>query len=140
MRGHEVEQYVADTHAILWHIVSGNQLSTEARRRFLAADRGDAVIYYSVMTLIEALYLQEKGKIEVDIYRQLLRMTSDKVEASYQVVDIDLEIAKAISRVPHHIIPEMPDRAITATALHLGLPLITKDQRMQDWEGVVTIW
>ena len=33
----------------------------------------------------------------------------------------------------------MPDRIIAATALHLGLPLITRDQRIQS-AGIKTIW
>jgi predicted nucleic acid-binding protein len=33
----------------------------------------------------------------------------------------------------------MPDRIIAATALHLGLPLVTRDLRIQA-SGIPTIW
>jgi len=33
----------------------------------------------------------------------------------------------------------MPDRIIAATALHLGLPLVTRDQRIAA-AGIKTVW
>jgi predicted nucleic acid-binding protein len=33
----------------------------------------------------------------------------------------------------------MPDRIIGATALHLGIPLVTRDRRLQS-AGIETIW
>jgi predicted nucleic acid-binding protein len=37
------------------------------------------------------------------------------------------------------IVPEMPDRIIAATAIHLGVPLVTRDRRLQS-AGIQTIW
>ena len=36
-------------------------------------------------------------------------------------------------------VPDMPDRIIAATALSLGLPLVTRDGRIRD-SGIRTIW
>lgn len=134
-----LEHYVADTHAIVWHITSSHHLSTEARRRFLAADRGDAVVYVSAITPVEIHYLQEKGRI-AEIYDKFRAFVAEQPDQSYQVVPITYELSFVLSQVPYKKIPEMPDRIITATAFHLGLPLITKDERIRDWEGVVTVW
>ncbi len=43
---------------------------------------------------------------------------------------------------PYHVnlMKDMPDRIITATALELGLPLITKDQKITDAQVVEVIW
>ena len=38
------------------------------------------------------------------------------------------------------IVPEMPDRIIAATAQSLGLPLVTRDCRIQNLSALVTIW
>ncbi|PJB74400.1 MAG: PIN domain nuclease, partial [Armatimonadetes bacterium CG_4_9_14_3_um_filter_58_7] len=35
--------------------------------------------------------------------------------------------------------PDMPDRIIAATALHLGLSLVTRDSKIQGC-GIPTIW
>jgi len=40
--------------------------------------------------------------------------------------------------LPRDLVPEMPDRIIAATALHLGLPLVTRDRRLQA-AGIPTI-
>ena len=52
---------------------------------------------------------------------------------------VDEEVAEAVHRVPRDLVPEMPDRIIGATALSLGLPLITRDRRIAA-TGIKTIW
>jgi len=37
------------------------------------------------------------------------------------------------------IVPDMPDRIIAATALHLDLPLVTRDRAIQA-AGLKAIW
>lgn len=59
---------------------------------------------------------------------------------SYAVAPLDLAVARALWSVPHTLIPEMPDRIITATALALSLPLITRDATIQRSSLVQTIW
>ena len=41
--------------------------------------------------------------------------------------------------MPRDVVPDMPDRIIAATAVHLGLPLITRDERIRS-AGIKTIW
>jgi len=36
-------------------------------------------------------------------------------------------------------VPDMPDRIIAATALHLNVPVISKDAKIQS-SGLTTIW
>jgi len=36
-------------------------------------------------------------------------------------------------------VPDMPDRIIAATALHLGVPLISRDRRIS-LSAVATVW
>ena len=54
-------------------------------------------------------------------------------------VPTDRHGAQALRKVERTLVPDLPDRVIAATALHLGLPLITRDRRMQ-LSGVNTIW
>lgn len=136
----EIPKFVADTHALVWHLTESPLLSTEAKRRFLQADSGEAIIYFSVMTMVEILYLYEKGRVPKEFYLLFQNIISSKKNESYQIVDFSKEVATSVSEIPRKIIPELPDRLITATAFHLNLPLITKDHRIQSWEGLVTIW
>ena len=48
-------------------------------------------------------------------------------------------IADALQNIPRDAVPDMPDRIIAATDLHLGLPLVTRDRRLQA-AGIQTIW
>jgi predicted nucleic acid-binding protein len=44
-----------------------------------------------------------------------------------------------MQRVERAKVPDFPDRIIAATAAHLGIPLISKDAKIQV-SGVPTIW
>ncbi len=136
----EGERFVTDTHALIWHIGSSPRLSTEARRRFLMADRGEAIIFVSVMTLIEILYLCEKSKLPWEVHEQTQRIFHGAPNDSYQIADLTYELVQGLSDVPREQVPELTDRVIAATACFLKIPLITKDHELQQLEKVVTIW
>jgi predicted nucleic acid-binding protein len=44
-----------------------------------------------------------------------------------------------LERIPRDAVPDLPDRVISATALALGLPLVTRDARIRE-AGIETIW
>lgn len=48
-------------------------------------------------------------------------------------------VADTGARVPRAEVPDMPDRIIAATAVCLGLALISKDRKIQ-LSGAKTIW
>jgi PIN domain nuclease of toxin-antitoxin system len=136
----ELASFVADTHAVIWHMMDSSRLSAEARRRFQDADRGEAVIYVSAMTPIEMTYLVERGKIPETVPLQFHATVEDTGKDSYRISEISYELTRIFREVPASLIPELPDRVIAATAFHLNLPLITKDRRIHDWKGIASIW
>lgn len=138
MIGHE--SFVADTHAIIWHLLDHPQLSSEARLSFKKADHGEAILYISAISIIEILYLYEKKKIDPSLWTLFQERIPSEPEDSYQIISLDYTLAIETQNVPKKMIPELPDRIIAATAFHLGVPLITKDQRLQNWKGITTVW
>jgi PIN domain nuclease of toxin-antitoxin system len=52
---------------------------------------------------------------------------------------LDLAVTQALVKVPRDLVPDMPDRIIGATAIHLGLPLVTCDSNLLA-SAVQTIW
>jgi PIN domain nuclease of toxin-antitoxin system len=129
---------VTDTHALIWYLEDSPRLGAAARDAFDASDRGEADIFVPTICLVELVYLHEKGRIPTDLKArldaELQAGTSGLILAA-----LTFEVANSVALVPRADIPDMPDRIIAATALHLGLPLISRDQRIRR-SNVSTIW
>ena len=54
-------------------------------------------------------------------------------------IPVDAAIAQTLALVNRESIPDMPDRIIAATALHLGVPLISRDGKIRA-SSIKTIW
>lgn len=124
---------VIDTHLAVW----AAHLSVDAKAALVAAE-ANGIIYVSSMTLIEIVYLTEKGKIAPDVLT-LLRDALDDLTTAYRLYEIDRTVADTVALIPRTIVPEMPDRIIAATALYLNLPLVTADHKIRA-SNVQTIW
>jgi len=48
-------------------------------------------------------------------------------------------VVDAVARFDREGVPDMPDRITAATALHLGLPLVTRDSKIRA-SDIETIW
>lgn len=134
-----MSEYVADTHAIYWHLTANPTLSAPASRIFVEADAGQDRIVVPGISLVEFVYLIERGRMAIEPYEELLRRL-DAPEPSYALASLDQETARAVSRVPRSAVPDMPDRIIVATALQLGLPLITRDGAIHRSGSVPVVW
>ncbi len=54
--------------------------------------------------------------------------------------DLTEDISQTLQQIPRSTVPDMPDRIISATALYLKLPLITKDRKIGSLTNIQTIW
>ena len=128
---------VIDTHIAVWALTEPHMLSVNAKAALVAAE-ANGIIYVSSMTLIELVYLTEKGKVAPDVL-MLLRDALDDLTTAYRLYEIDRTVADTVALIPRTTVPEMPDRIIAATALYLNLPLVTADHKIQA-SNVQTIW
>jgi PIN domain nuclease of toxin-antitoxin system len=129
---------VADTHAVIWYIFADNRLSTTAQTTIEnIATNGDKVAFSSI-TLAEIVYLSERGRIHSATLNRLLNAV-DSEDAVLVEVPFDRDVAQAMRLVDRAEIPDLPDRIIAATAVHLGVPLISRDRKIQ-LSDVDTIW
>jgi PIN domain nuclease of toxin-antitoxin system len=129
---------VADTHAVIWYLFADERLSATARIMIEEAAAGGGQIAFSSITLAEIVYLSEKGRVDPATLDRLLAAI-DREDAVLVEVPLDRHVAKAVRRMERTQIPDLPDRIIAATALHLGLPLISRDRRIE-LSDVDTIW
>lgn len=129
---------VIDTHIVIWHFADAAQLSKAAEN---AIDNAEAngLVFVSAITIVELIYLTEKGRIPSDVL-DLLRDSLDDMTTAFRLVEVTREVADEVENIPRLTVPEMPDRIIAATALHLNLPLITKDHKIQALQNIQTIW
>jgi PIN domain nuclease of toxin-antitoxin system len=127
---------VADTHALIWALLGDPRLSAAARSALSVT--GSDQVGVSAITLVEIVYLEEKRRIPPGVFARI----SDVLAAPAGVlaeVPVDATVVQAMSRVPRDGISDMPDRIIAATALHLGVPLVSRDAKIQA-SNVTTIW
>lgn len=130
---------VADTHAIIWYLVEPERLSQVALDALEGTIAAGSPVYISAISLIEICYLIEKRRIASDLLQRILAVLNEP-DPSLIVVPIDLAISIAIQNIDRDTVPDMPDRIIAATALHLNLPLITRDRKIQAERAIITIW
>lgn len=129
---------VLDTHALIWYLEKSPALSDVARAAIKSCVMAGSALYVSAVSLAEILYLDEKGRLPtgtlLKVLAEMKRPDSGLVEASFGVA-----IVEAMSRVPRNVVPDLPDRMIAATALHLGLPLVTADHQIRA-ASLATVW
>jgi PIN domain nuclease of toxin-antitoxin system len=135
----DIPHFVTDTHALIWHLAGSSRLSGKRAAIFGDADDGKAWIHVSVISLVEIVYLIDRRRIDSAIYGQVLHLLSTP-NGSYQPVAIDTTIVEAMATIPRDSVPDMPHRIIAATALSLGYPLITADERIHASGVVDVIW
>jgi PIN domain nuclease of toxin-antitoxin system len=130
---------VADTHAIIWYLVEPERLSQVALDALEGAIAAGSPVYISAISLIEICYLIEKRRIASDLLQRILAVLNEP-DPSLIVVPIDLAISIAVQNIDRDTVPDMPERIIAATALHLNLPLVTRDRKIQASQSIITIW
>lgn len=126
---------VLDTHALLWWVSDPTQLGRAGRRELAAARR----IGVSAMSCYEIALLAARSRILLD--REAL-VWLDEVLSLPRVELLQLTPAIAVQAAQlGGAFPGDPgDRIITATAIALEAPLVTKDRRIRDSGAVRTIW
>src|SRR5437762_3593590 len=120
---------VADTHAIVWYVFNDPRLSSGARSLINSTALAGDAIAFSAISYVELIYLIEKGRVPADTLSRLLRSLGQGWSVLVER-PVNRSVAITLQQIPRNDIPDMPDRIIAATALSLGVPLISRDGRI----------
>ncbi|MCP4538809.1 MAG: type II toxin-antitoxin system VapC family toxin [Chloroflexi bacterium] len=130
---------VTDTHAVIWYLSRNKRLSHKARTIFQRAQAGYGHIVVPSIVLVETIFLAQRMRVKEDITKILLTLTEDPTDGIY-IYPLNKAVVQALSHFGPAAIPELADRIIAATALHLDLPLLTADSTIQESSLIKTVW
>jgi len=132
---HQNERYVADAHALVWHMANDKRLGKKAKSILTQADTALVLVYVPTIVLAEVMYLAERGRINVAFSDVL---TSVRDNPGYLIYPFDEVVLERASEAKD--ISELFDRIIVATAILTGAMVITKDEAITAAQVVETVW
>ena len=129
---------VLDTHAVIWLLHANKRLSSTALQAINTAGQQGLQVGISSISLVEAAYLEEKGRVPTGTLAGILGLL-DTPGPLLAEISVDRQIMTTLLTISRADVPDMPDRVIAATAAHLAVPLISRDNRIRA-SNIQTIW
>jgi PIN domain nuclease of toxin-antitoxin system len=130
---------VLDTHAVIWYLSDSKQLSPTARLIITTEEKNGESIFVSAISLVEVIYLAERGRLPLAALQSLENALGDPM-GSMVIAPLDAAVAEAVQKISRITVPDMPDRIIAATAVHLNADLVTRDRRLHAALGNRSVW
>ena len=129
---------VVDTHTIVWYLSNDPRLSATAAAALDRATAEGELIYVPSVCLVELTYLIEKRRLPPAARERLVNALDDPATPC-QLAPLDRAVADALELVGRTEVPDLPDRIVSATAVSLRVPLVSRDGRIRA-SRVETIW
>jgi PIN domain nuclease of toxin-antitoxin system len=128
-----------DTHIWVWVVAGDKRLRLPSFLRSLEQWTSTTSIRVSIISVWEVAMLEAKGRLvlSMDCAEWMRRALNAPGVA---LAPLTPEIAVGSSHLPGAFHGDPADRIIVATALVLGAPLVSSDDRMAKYPHVNTIW
>ena len=129
---------VLDTHAWIWWVNDPSLLSLPARQAIDDAMATKAV-YVSCISSWELALLVQRDRVllSLDVRDWIARC---EALPFLSFVPVTNAISVESVRLPDFPHADPADRIIVATALSMGAPLVTKDQKIHGYPHISSIW
>ncbi|MBU1690632.1 MAG: type II toxin-antitoxin system VapC family toxin [Gammaproteobacteria bacterium] len=129
---------VLDTHILIWWVTDDAALSKTAKDEInRELEGGDIII--SAISAWEISMLVANRRLVLSMEVNAWLSTVAEIEA-VSFMPVDIEIATKSVELPGEFHKDPADRMIVATARKLGVPLVTKDEKIRAYPHVKTIW
>jgi PIN domain nuclease of toxin-antitoxin system len=127
---------VLDTHTLLWWALDPDKLSERAHQMLEGVERHGG--FASAISIWELGIKVKRGKLDLPLSIEELTRRIERGKV-IELVPVDTNIwLRSLALDWGHSDPA--DRVIVATALALGVPLLTKDRAIHAFVGVASIW
>lgn len=127
-----------DTHALVWWLTDGARVSRAAKLAITKAAKEKAVAV-SAISVLEIVTAVRRGRLQFSMpVDQWLADARRLPELRFEPVSADIaQLAGGFGEEMHG---DPADRIIAATALHLGCPLVTADEKLRAHPAIKTLW
>jgi PIN domain nuclease of toxin-antitoxin system len=137
---------LADTMTLIWYVLAPEKLSAPARDALLAEVDAARPILVSAYSIVELVYLVEKGALTAAEFDEVRKVLDDP-DGPFVVTPVTYDGARLVSSIPRVICApgsaqiennDPGDRIIAATAVDLGLQLVTSDKKLRALPSTIT--
>src|SRR5438045_9020031 len=95
---------VLDTHAAIWYLLDSDKLSVRTYSMIDGAATSGTPTYISAVSLVEVVYLVERGRIAADAFDKFANELS-RDNPAFTVVPLDSQVATALKRFLEALFP-----------------------------------
>jgi PIN domain nuclease of toxin-antitoxin system len=126
---------VLDTHTWLWYATESEKLSKQAKARIKRAE----TLGVHPISCLELVMLSNSGRIKLSM--DTTRWIGHALERpKVELLPFTPAAAIRAAGLGGSFPGDPADRLIVGTALEMGVPVVTRDQRITEWGHVNTIW
>lgn len=123
-----------DTQAWVWWTGENPRLSRTASAAIKIAD----ALAISAVSVMEAAYAARRGRLSLDRpFDEWLNLAISSVDL--QIISFDATLAQRAGQLDWSHGDPM-DRTIVATALTLGMPIVSSDYHIRECKLIETVW
>ena len=133
-----MDAILIDTNIVIWYFGDYSKLTKHAENT-VDDVVANGTVYVSSISIVELTYLAERKRVPIATIDKL-REAFDDDSTSFRLANLDRGVADEVANIDRSIVADMPDRIVAATALHLGIPLVTSDGNIRELTNVETIW
>jgi PIN domain nuclease of toxin-antitoxin system len=127
---------VTDTHGLVWYLSGQHRkLSAAAGRALREADAGRRTVHVPVVVLWEVVLLEQIGRLRLSYHELRAQLALRPGLPVEPLLAEDVDEARSLAALVDPF-----DRLIAATAVRLGLPLLTNDERIVQSSRLHTVW
>jgi len=133
-------KYILDTHALIWYLEGNSKLGQQAK---ITMEAADSLMVLPLIAVAEAAFLIERGRIGIPSVSDLFKdIFEDK---RIEIFPLTWDVFERSLTAEGLRIPELHDRFIVSTGLHLQdlgdtVEIITIDREITDAGILSVIW